>query len=152
MNKYLLFLFLFISISNKVFTQDYNNSFDDDDIDFGKLRMYSRSSYFGREVAEVANIKYDETTTNVKVSINSLSHRAKTANSYFVLVHCPIWDKWEGSVKNRHGSQGLCLLYHWVNWFQHCQVNNIISTFISTHVSPLLPTLTESILSNISCS
>ena len=62
----------------------------DDDIDFGKLRMYSRSSYFGREVAEVANIKYDETTTNVKVSINSLSHRAKTANSYFVLVHCTI--------------------------------------------------------------
>ena len=62
----------------------------DDDIDFGKLRMYSRSSYFGREVAEVANIKYDETTTNVKVSINSLSHCAKTANSYFVLVHCTI--------------------------------------------------------------
>ena len=62
----------------------------DDDIDFGKLRMYSRSSYFGREVAEVADIQYNETRTNVKVSINSLSHRAKSANSYFASVHCTI--------------------------------------------------------------
>ena len=38
----------------------------DDDIDFGKLRMYSRSSYFGREVAEVANIPYNETRTKKK--------------------------------------------------------------------------------------
>ena len=47
-----------------------------DDIDFGKLRMYSRSSYFAQEVAEVANIQYNETRTNVQVVLCSfLKHQ-----------------------------------------------------------------------------
>ena len=45
----------------------------DDDIDFGKLRMYSRSSYFGREVAEVANIPYNETRTKKKKYLSIFS-------------------------------------------------------------------------------
>ena len=53
----------------------------DDDIDFGKLRMYSRSSYFGREVAEVANIPYNETRTKKKISIYFFREPAKSVVS-----------------------------------------------------------------------
>ena len=44
MNKYLLFLFLFIYISNEVFSQDSSNSFDDDDIDFAVPGVSESSS------------------------------------------------------------------------------------------------------------
>ena len=46
------------------------------DIDFGKLRMCSRSSYFAQEVNEVDNIQYNGTRTNVQVVLCSfLKHQ-----------------------------------------------------------------------------